>query len=119
MQVKQRLNIVLHKIQSIELLVDEYEGKISLALEDELKTKPAILMHLIAIAEQINKLKNDNEFKVLENFSKDDLKGLNDVRNFIAHDYEGVDMYIIETAIRFGLPSLKKSVQKTIKQETF
>lgn len=114
MQVEQRLKIVLDKINSIELLVDEYRGKISLALKDEVKTKLAILMHLIAIAEQINKLKNDNEFEVLEKFSKDDLKGLNDVRNFIAHDYEGVDMYIIETAIRFGLPSLKNSILKII-----
>lgn len=112
MKAKQRLAIVLNKIHSIEILIDEFEGKISLALEDEVKTKPAILMHMIAIAEQINKLKNDNEFEILEKFSKDDLKGLSDVRNFIAHDYEGVDMYIIETAVRFGLPSLKKSIKK-------
>ena len=44
-------------------------------------------MHLVAIAEQMNKLKDENAFDILEKFKKTDLKGLSDMRNFIAHDY--------------------------------
>ena len=37
---------------------------------------------------KFSKLKDDNEFKILENFSNDDLKGISAVRNYIAHDYD-------------------------------
>lgn len=37
---------------------------------------------------KFSKLKVDNEFKILENFSNDDLKGISAVRNYIAHDYD-------------------------------
>ena len=64
-------------------------------------------MHLVAIAEQFDKLKKE-ESSLLEHFSLDDLKGIYDTRTFIAHDYEGVNLSIIETAIRYGLPELLK-----------
>lgn len=35
---------------------------------------------------------------------------LNDVRNFIAHDYEGVNKMIIEDIIRTQLPKLKQII---------
>lgn len=71
-------------------------------------------MHLVSIAEQIKKLKDDNEFEILELFSKEDLKGINDVRNFISHDYEGVDMWIIESSLRYGIEDLEKVINKII-----
>jgi uncharacterized protein with HEPN domain len=74
-------------------------------LEDREVYRPAILMHLVAIAEQFDKLKKENS-PLLEHFSFDDLKGIYDTRTFIAHDYEGVNLPIIETAIRYGLPEL-------------
>ena len=37
---------------------------------------------------KFSKLKDGNEFKILENFSNDDLKGISAVRNYIAHDYD-------------------------------
>ncbi len=46
-------------------------------------------MLLVAISEQISKL-NKKEAKVLENFSKEDIKGFIDVRNFIAYDDERI-----------------------------
>lgn len=42
--------------------------------------------------------------------SKEDLKGLYDVRNFIPHDYDGIDLSVIEDVIRYGIPSLKNSI---------
>ena len=114
MKAIKRIEIILQKIENIEMIVNEFNGKVTLALNDELKAKPAILMHLINISEQITKLKDANEFEILKHFEKEDLKGLSDVRNFIAHDYEGLDMFIIETAIRDGLPRFKSSVKNIL-----
>lgn len=109
-----RIKTIQKKILLIKSVIDEYDGKISKALEDEIKSRPAILMHLVSIAEQINKLKDESAFEILENFSKSDLKGLYDVRNFIAHDYDGVDLSIIEDVIRYGIPSLQSSVENIL-----
>ena len=105
-----RIKTIQKRILLIETIIDEFDGKISKALEDETKSRPAILMHIVSIAEQINKLKDESAFEILEIFLKQDLKGLYDVRNFIAHDYDGVDLSIIEDVIRYGIPSLKNSV---------
>jgi uncharacterized protein with HEPN domain len=109
-----RIKLISKKIDMINHIIQNCNNKISVALEDETIHRPAILMHLVSIAEQINKLKNDSAFQILEKFSKDDLKGIYDVRNFIAHDYDGVDLSIIEDAIRYGIPSMKTSVDKIL-----
>ncbi|MEA3554550.1 MAG: hypothetical protein U9R39_09190 [Campylobacterota bacterium] len=71
-------------------------------------------MHLTAIAEQFNKLKQSHSTDILKNFDKEDLKGLYDVRTYIAHDYEGINLAIIEWIIRFGLSKFKIQCQKVI-----
>lgn len=109
-----RIQNIEKKISLIESIVDSFNGKILKALEDEVQARPALLMHLVSIAEQINKLKNENDFEILEKFSKNDLKGLYDIRNFIAHDYEGVDLVIIENVLRYGIFSLKKSINSIL-----
>ncbi|WNL28713.1 DUF86 domain-containing protein [Arcobacter cryaerophilus gv. pseudocryaerophilus] len=40
----------------------------------------------------------------------DDIKGAYEVRNFIAHDYMGVDIGLIEYILRDKLPELKNSL---------
>ena len=50
----------------------------------------------------------------LEYFEADDLKGIYDVRNYIAHDYEGVNLAIIEWIIRHILPKFKEQGTKII-----
>ena len=52
---------------------------ITLALADVVTTRPAILMHLTAIAEQFNNLKKEN-VEVLSFFDEKDVKGMYDVR---------------------------------------
>jgi len=42
--------------------------------------------------------------------SKDDLKGIAAVRNYIAHDYDSVDDMIIEDVLRKNLPQIKSIV---------
>lgn len=108
-----KIYLIIEKIEYIEVIVKN-SGSISSALEDLVTSRPAILMHLTAIAEQFNKLKQSHANEILNEFDKDDLKGLYDVRTYIAHDYEGVNLSIIEWIIRFGLPKFKIQCQKVI-----
>jgi len=41
-----------------------------------------------------------------------DAKGAYSVRNFIAHDYEGVDLGLIEEILKDNLPKLDEKLQK-------
>jgi len=66
---------------------------------------------LITIAEQFNKLKEENALEILTKFEKDDLRGINAVRNFIAHDYDSVDDEILEIVLRVHLPKLKTTIK--------
>jgi uncharacterized protein with HEPN domain len=102
-----RLKTILSKIEDIEKIVNL--SSITKALDDSLLSRPAILMHLVAIAEQFHKLQKNNSIFLI-NFEKDDLKGSLDIRNFIAHDYEGVNLAIIEMIIKERLPEIKKVI---------
>lgn len=101
-------------IENIEFIINNNDVKITQAIEDKL-IKPAIRMYIIRIAEQFSKLKDDNEFKILNEFTNEDLKGIHAVRNYIAHDYDSTDDNIIEDIIRYNLPIFKDIIQKIIK----
>jgi uncharacterized protein with HEPN domain len=68
-------------------------------------------MHLTSIAEQFDKLSKDAEFEILSKFDKADLKGSYDIRNYIVHDYEGINLYVIEKVIREKLPKIKTIIE--------
>ena len=104
-----RLNKILDAIEDIDFIINESNLKITQAINDKI-IKPAIRMNIIRIAEQFSKLKDDNEFKILENFSNDDLKGISAVRNYIAHDYDSTDDNIIEEVVRYNFPIFKKTI---------
>lgn len=111
-----RISTIVEKIRYIQNIISKFNDKISKALEDSEVYRPAILMHLVAIAEQFDKLKKEDSM-LLQDFTFDDLKGIYDIRTFIAHDYDGVNLSIIETAIRYGLPELLKTcndIQKRV-----
>lgn len=108
-----RLHKIYNAIDDINFILDEDNLKITQAIKDKL-VKPALRMNLVRIAEQFSKLKDDNEFKILENFKSEDLKGINAVRNYIAHDYDSVDDEIIKDVIRENLPELKKNILKLL-----
>ncbi len=105
------LKLMLEKINAIEAIIYQYRGIIN-ALEDETLARPAILMHLISIAEQFQRLQEALEYDVLSKFDKEDVRGAFAVRNFIAHDYEGINLSIIENVIRDYLPKIKKVIQE-------
>lgn len=102
----ERFQTIFKKIEFIEKICTE-SGSITKALEDEIHSRASIMMHLTSIAEQFDKLAKEGEFEFLSRFDKHDLKGSYDVRNYIAHDYEGVNLAIIETVIKDKLPKIK------------
>ncbi len=71
-------------------------------------------MHLTSIAEQFDKLLHNGELEILSIFDKEDIKGSYELRNFIAHDYEGVDLYIVEDVIEQRLPVIKERINKIL-----
>ena len=103
----------MDKIEDIEFFIEQKKGKIMPALQDRI-LKPAIRMQIISIAEQFNKLKEENEFELLSKFDKDDLRGLNALRNFIAHDYDSVDDEILEVVLRKHIPRLKEQIENIL-----
>lgn len=105
----ERVSLIKKKIGFIEAIVRE-KGSASLALEDEQNARASLLMHLTSISEQFDKLLHNGELDVLGYFEKEDIKGSYELRNFIAHDYEGVDLYIVEDVILQRLPIIKNSV---------
>lgn len=108
-----RLQTIIEKIDLILEIVNE-SGGIVAALSDTKLKRPAILMHLVAMAEQFEKLKNDAAFTILSHFDREDLKGSYDIRNFIAHDYEGINLPIIEMVIREKLPHIRTCAIKAL-----
>jgi len=110
-----RLKKIITCIDDIEFILNGEDLKITQAIEDKI-IKPAIRMNIVRIAEQFAKLKDDNEFKILEEFEKDDLKGISSVRNYIAHDYDSTDDNIIEDVVRYNLPIFKETIIKLINE---
>jgi len=110
-KAKHRLETIYKKITFIESICKE-DGSITKALLDEKRSRASILMHLTSMAEQFNKLADEAEFEILSKFDKEDIKGSYDVRNYIAHDYEGVNLSVIEHIIRDKLPKIKRIIKK-------
>lgn len=109
-KAQQRLKTILKKITFIEEIVEE-SGNITKALEDEKSARAAMMMHFTTIAEQFDKLSRDGEFGILQEFDRRDLKGAYDMRNYIVHDYEGLNLSVLDKVIREKLPVMKKTVQ--------
>jgi uncharacterized protein with HEPN domain len=109
----ERIRVIDKKIGFIENIVRN-RGSIIDALEDEENTRASILMHLTSIAEQFDKLLHAGELEILSNFEKQDIKGSYELRNFIAHDYEGIDLYIVENVIEERLPVIKQGIKKIL-----
>lgn len=97
----------IEKLKFIEEKVDDLLSfrKQFITIEDLLNDKmgfDASLMCLLQIGETLHKLKDSSYASLLP------IKGSYDVRNFIAHDYEGVNKAIVEDIIRFHIPNLRK-----------
>lgn len=110
-----RLDKILDCIDEINFVINKNNLKTTQAIENRV-LKASIRMNIVRIAEQFNKLKDDNEFKLLENFQGEDLKGISAVRNYIAHDYDSIDDEIIENVIRERLPKIRETIESIKKR---
>ena len=84
------------------------------ALTDEAEGRAAILMALMQIGETLNRLADP---ALKERLGQEDIQGAYNVRNFIAHDYEGVNLALIENIVRNLLKPLKDELLKELKNE--
>jgi len=104
-----KIAFIIEMIDNIAFIVDRHNGVIN-ALED-IEGKMAILMGLTQMGETLNKL----DSKMIESLEMgQNQKGAYDIRNFIVHDYEGVDLYIVEEVIRKYLPLIKKKLETAL-----
>ncbi|NLK66583.1 MAG: hypothetical protein GX282_03815 [Campylobacteraceae bacterium] len=67
-----RLELALKKIEHINKVCDKV-GVVK-ALEDETLLKPALMMHIDIIYQQIAKLEQANEYEILSKFDKEACK---------------------------------------------
>ena len=109
-----RVYSMLQKIEDIKTVISRH-GSITNALDDRAEARAAILMNLVAIAEQFDKLKK-SESKILEIFDEIQIKGFYSIRTFIAHDYDGVSLAIIEDVLRHQIDILEISIKKLISE---
>jgi len=103
-----KVAFVLEMIENIETVCKRHSG-VSKALDDEVEGRAALLMYLLQIGESLKKIGSEDIVKY--NLDRE-IKGAYDVRNFIAHDYEGVNIIVIEEILKDNLPELKIKMQK-------
>ena len=105
-----RIEIILESIKFIEEICEE-QGGIEKSLDDRKTARPAIMMHLISMQEQLKKLANS---KIMQAISQRHIKGLTDTRNEIAHNYEGLNLEQMATTLRVSLQELKAEITSTL-----
>jgi uncharacterized protein with HEPN domain len=103
----EKIEFILEMIENIEKIVQRHRGIVN-ALND-FEGQMAIFMGLAQIGETLNKL--DDE--VIQKYDLvEDKNGAYYTRNYIVHDYEGVDLFIVETILRKNLHKLKEKLSK-------
>lgn len=104
-----RLKFIIKMIENIESYQTKYSG-ISIMLKDDMAFN-ATLLCLLQIGETLNKLKNSYDM-----LNQDDIKGAYNVRNFIAHDYDGIRKSVIEDILRYHLSQLKNNIIQILEE---
>lgn len=107
---RDRANIeeVLYAIRHIQ----EYTASIS-SLEELLtdtKTYDAVLMNFILIGEACKRLPSELKASI----PQIDWKGINGYRNYIAHEYFGVDQQVVWSSLKVELPKLKAEMERLL-----
>lgn len=86
------------------------------ALKDIKEKQPAIIMHLVVCNEHIQKIQDSFEESLMQIFNKEDIRGLRAIRNIASHDYDGLNLGIIEDVIRLKLPQIKAKLDDFLGQ---
>jgi uncharacterized protein with HEPN domain len=90
-------------IDDIQEIVQRHNG-VTLALTD-VEGRHALLMCLLQIGEKLNQVKSESIRSELP------VTGAYSVRNFIAHDYGGVNLGLIESIVRKNIPELRTTIE--------
>lgn len=80
------------------------------SLESDVKTYDAVLLNFILLGECSNRLSDATKAASADT----DWRAIKDFRNFIAHDYFGLDTDIIWSAITYHLPRLKVELERLL-----
>ncbi len=102
-----KIEFILEMIDNIDEIVKRHHGIVK-TLED-FEGQMAVLMGLSQIGETLKKL---DDSLVQKYNLQDDKDGAYYTRNYIVHDYEGVDLGFIENILRVYLPALKEKILK-------
>lgn len=94
----------------IDFIFELCEEGLVKALSDVKQKQPAIIMHLVVCNENLQKIQDNYEADILELFNKNDIRGLKAIRNIASHDYEGLNLEIIEEIIRYRLPPIREKI---------
>ena len=106
--VKAKVEYIQKMLSNIDTVLQRHGG-VQNALADEAEARAAIMLSLMQIGEILNKIEDE----ILDQYDlKVDAKGAYSVRNFIAHDYEGVDLELISEIIEDNLPELAQKIEK-------
>ena len=97
-----KIDFILEMITNIENIVERHGGIIE-SLED-FEGQMAILMGISQIGETLQKL---DEITIINVDLHEEKEGAYYTRNYIVHDYDGVDLYLIEDIVRIHLPKIK------------
>jgi len=100
-----KTEFILEMIENIEQIVHRHKGVVD-TLED-FEGQMAVLMGISQIGETLKKL----DYSIAQKYDLlEDREGSYYTRNYIVHDYEGVDLGFIENIIRVYLPQLKNKI---------
>ena len=98
-------DFIIEMIENINSIIERHGGIVK-ALED-FEGQLAILMALAQIGETLKKLDDETveKYDLVE-----DRDGAYYTRNYIVHDYEGVDLGFIENILRVYIQKLKEKI---------
>jgi uncharacterized protein with HEPN domain len=102
-----KVEFILEMITNIDEIIERHYGIVK-TLED-FEGQMAVLMGLSQIGETLKKF---DDVIVRKYDLQDDKEGAYYTRNYIVHDYEGVDLGFIESILRNYLPELKEKLLK-------
>jgi uncharacterized protein with HEPN domain len=109
--INAKVKFIIEMIENIEKIVQRHNG-VTQSLKD-FEGQMAILMGIAQIGETLKKIDSD----IIEKYNlKDDKDGAYYTRNYIVHDYEGIDLAFIENIVRNYLPNLKIKILKVIEK---
>jgi len=100
-----KLDFIIEMIENIEQIIQRHNGIVD-TLED-FEGQMAVLMGISQIGETLKKI--DDKIVIQYDLVKDK-EGSYYTRNYIVHDYEGVDLGFIENILRSYLPNLKEKI---------